>query len=105
MFDPNIAKKAAAERSLCSSSDCRKTYSGKGFGGRKSLAEFAPAGAKKMGIIFSGGVYVGENTARLANVRRVRRRRALRALPRAAAFSNESPVKRVSFESLSKTLF
>ena len=37
---------------------------------RKSLAEFAPAGAKKMEIIFSGGVYVGENTARLANVRR-----------------------------------
>ena len=71
----------------------------------KSLAEFAPAGAKKMEIIFSGGVYVGENTARLANVRRVRRRRVLRALQRAAAFSNESPVKRVSFESLSKTLF
>ena len=39
---------------------------------RKSLAEFAPAGAKKMEIIFSGGVYVGENTARLANVRRAR---------------------------------
>ena len=37
---------------------------------RKSLAEFAPAGAKKTEIIFSGGVYVGENTARLANVRR-----------------------------------
>ena len=86
-------------------SDCRKTYSGKGFGGRKSLAEFAPAGAKKMEIIFSGGVYVGENTARLANVRRVRRRRALRAMQRAAAFSNESPVKRVSFEGLSKNAF
>ena len=71
----------------------------------KSLAEFAPAGAKRMEIIFSGGVYVGENTARLANVRKVRRRRALRALPRAAALSNESPVKRVSFESLSKILF
>ena len=70
-----------------------------------SLAEFALASAKKMEIIFSGGVYVGENTARLANVRRVRRRRALRAMQRAAAFSNESPVKRVSFESLSKTLF
>ena len=41
---------------------------------RKSLAEFAPAGAKKMEIIFSGGVYVGENTARLANVRRVDRK-------------------------------
>ena len=72
---------------------------------RKSLAEFAPAGAKKMEIIFSGGVYVGENTARLANVRRARHRRALRALQRAAALSNESPVKRVSFESLSKILF
>ncbi len=70
---------------------------------QKSLAEFALASAKKVGIIFSGGVYVGENTARLANVRRVRR--ALRAMQRAAAFSNESPVKRVSFESLSKTLF
>ena len=31
--------------------------------------------------------------------------RALRAMPRAAALSNESPVKRVSFESLSKILF
>ena len=37
---------------------------------KKSLAEFALASAKKIGIIFSGGVYVGENTARLANVRR-----------------------------------
>ena len=36
----------------------------------KSLAEFALASAKKVEIIFSGGVYVGENTARLANVRR-----------------------------------
>ena len=44
-----------------------------------------------------------ENTARLVNVRRVRR--ALRALQRAAAFSNESPVKQVSFESLAKILF
>ena len=58
--------------------------------------------AQTVEIIFSGGVYVGENTARLANVRRVY---TLRALPRAAAFSNESPVKRVSFESLSKILF
>ncbi len=36
---------------------------------QRSLAEFAPAGAKEMEIIFSGGVYVGENTSRLANVR------------------------------------
>ena len=38
---------------------------------KKSLAEFALASAKKVEIIFSGGVYVEENTARLANVRRV----------------------------------
>ena len=36
---------------------------------RKSLAEFAPAGANKVLTIFSGGVYVGKNTFRLANVR------------------------------------
>ena len=35
-----------------------------------------------MEIIFSGGVYVGENTSRLANVRIVRLRRTMRALPR-----------------------
>ena len=51
----------------------------------KSLAEFALASAKKVGIIFSGGVYVGENTARFANVRRVR--------PSCAAASR-SPFKR-----------
>ena len=34
----------------------------------KSLAEFAPAGANKVKIIFSGGVYVGENTFRPASV-------------------------------------
>ena len=57
----------------------------------KSLAEFALASAKKMEIIFSGGVYVGENTARFANVRRVRRRRALRAMQRVAAFFKREP--------------
>ena len=57
----------------------------------KSLAEFALASAKKVEIIFSGGVYVGENTARLANVRRARRRRALRALQRAAAPFKREP--------------
>ena len=36
---------------------------------RKSLAEFAPAGANKVQNIFAGGVYVGKNTSRLANVR------------------------------------
>ena len=35
----------------------------------KSLAEFAPAGANKVQNIFAGGVYVGKNTFRLANVR------------------------------------
>ena len=49
------------------------------------FAEFALASAKKVGIIFSGGVYVGENTAQLANVRRVR--------PSCAAASR-SPFKR-----------
>ena len=36
---------------------------------RKSLAEFAPAGANKVLTIFSGDMRVGENTSRLANVR------------------------------------
>ncbi len=36
---------------------------------KKSLAEFAPAGANKVQSIFAGGVYVGKNTSRLANVR------------------------------------
>ena len=72
---------------------------------QRSLAEFALASAKEMEIIFSGGVYVGENTLRLANVRIVRREGTMRALLRAAAFSNESPTKWVSFEGLSKTLF
>lgn len=90
----------------------RKQAVKKGRGGcpclfdcQRSLAEFALASAKEMEIIFSGGVYVGENTSRLANVRIVRCERTMRALPRAAAFSNESPTKWVSFESLSKTLF
>ena len=72
---------------------------------QESHAELAPAGANKVQSIFAGGVYVGKNTSRLANVRIVRRERTMRALPRAAAFSNESPTKWVSFESLSKILF
>ena len=36
---------------------------------RKCLAEFAPAGANRVLIIFSGDMCVGENTSRLANVR------------------------------------
>ena len=71
---------------------------------QKCLAEFALASAKKVEIIFSGGVYVGENTARLANVRRVRRRRASCAAA-SRSFFKRSPVKRVSFEGLSKMLF
>ena len=65
----------------------------------------APAGANRVQNIFAGGVYVGKNTFRLANVRVVRLRRTASALRRAAAFSNESPTKWVSFESLSKILF
>ena len=36
---------------------------------RKSLAEFAPAGAKKVKSVFGRGVYVDENTSRPANAR------------------------------------
>ena len=67
---------------------------------QRSLAEFAPAGANKVQSIFAGGMYVGKNTSRLANVRA-----KASALRRAAAFSNESPAKRVSLESVSKILF
>ena len=67
---------------------------------QKSLAEFAPAGANKVPSIFAGGMYVGKNTSRLANVRA-----KASARRRAAAFSNESPAKRVSLESVSKILF
>ncbi|MBQ2830606.1 MAG: hypothetical protein IJF15_06285 [Oscillospiraceae bacterium] len=35
----------------------------------KGLTEFRANGAKKSTTIFSGGVYVGENTSRPANVR------------------------------------
>ena len=56
-------------------------------------------------IIFSGGVYGGENTSRLANVRVVRRRCAARAMQRAAAPSNESPTQWVSLERVSKKDF
>ena len=35
----------------------------------KSLAEFAPAGAKKLKSVFSGDMRVGKNTHRPANVR------------------------------------
>ena len=56
---------------------------------RKSLAEFAPAGAKKIKSIFCRGVYVAENTSRPANVRIVRFWRIRSALQRAVAFSKK----------------
>jgi hypothetical protein len=39
---------------------------------QKSLAEFAPAGANKVKIIFRRGVYVAENTSQAASVEFVR---------------------------------
>ncbi len=54
---------------------------------RKSLAEFAPAGAKKMEIIFSGGVYVEKIPAGSQTCEG----RAPRALQRAAAPFKREP--------------
>jgi hypothetical protein len=42
----------------------------------KSLAEFAPAGANKVFIVFSGGLYVGKNSLQPASVESVRHWRA-----------------------------
>ena len=53
---------------------------------------------KEISIIFSGGVYGGENTARLANVRIGRLWCTMRALQRAAISSTEDPAKRSSVE-------
>ena len=53
---------------------------------------------KEISIIFSGGVYGGENTARLANVRIGRLWCTMRALQRAAVFSAGNPAKRFSAE-------
>ena len=69
------------------------------------LCSLRPQAQIKCGYIFSGGVNVGENTSRPANVRIVHRRCAMRALQRAAAFSNESPAQRVSFEACQKHSF
>jgi hypothetical protein len=44
-----------------------------------------------MEIIFSGGVYVGENTAQSASVRIVRPWRAIRARSGLQAFCRKSP--------------
>ena len=72
---------------------------------KKSLAEFAPAGAKKVRIIFGGGVYVAENTLRHASVEFVRCKRTNYARSMAQAFSNADPAQRFAFESVSKILF
>ena len=53
---------------------------------------------KESPIIFFGGMYGGENTARATNVRGMRLRRISRALQWAAVSSNESPAQRVSLE-------
>ena len=57
---------------------------------------------KESRIIFSGGVYGGENTARLANVRIVHPWCTMRALQRAATPSKD-PAKRFSLECVSMT--
>lgn len=46
-----------------------------GFDYRKGLAEFAPAGAKKLKSVFPGDMRVGENTAQAASVGFVRLKR------------------------------
>ena len=61
---------------------------------QKSLAEFAPAGANKVKIIFSGGVYVGENTFRPASVEFLRWKRRNYARSRVQSPSNASPAER-----------
>ena len=57
---------------------------------------------EKNSIIFSGGVYGGENTARLANMRIGRLWCTMRALQRAAISSTEGPAKRSSVERVPK---
>jgi hypothetical protein len=56
---------------------------------RKSLTEFAPAGANKVKSVFHGGVYGVKNTSRPANVRVVRCKRTTSALRQAAAYSKK----------------
>ena len=46
---------------------------------QKASQSSPPAGGEKSEIIFSGGVYVGENTAQSASVRIVCQRRMIRA--------------------------
>ena len=65
----------------------------------------AEHGANEVKIIFSGGVYVGENTSRPASVEFLRFQRRNYARSRVQFPSNASPAKRVAFESVSKILF
>jgi len=44
---------------------------------KKASQSSPPAGGESNRIIFSGGVYVGENTAQSASVRIVRQRRTI----------------------------
>ena len=55
----------------------------------KSLAEFAPAGAKKMKSVFPGDMCVGENTSRPNSVRVGRLRRTASARMRPQLFPSE----------------
>ena len=93
---------------------------------KKSLTEFAPAGAKKTRIMFGGGVYVAENTLRpvscvsrqahkLCAVRSAKTNAyrtklcsgiyALKAHSMAQAFSDADMAQRFTFESVTKALF
>ena len=72
---------------------------------QKSLAEFASASAKKVRIIFGGGVYVAENTLRHASVAFLHQRRKNDARSMTQAFSNADPAQRFAFDSVSKILF
>ena len=55
----------------------------------KVSQSFAAAAAKKSEIVFSGGVYVGENSSQPANVRIVRLQRTKSALQQAASSSKK----------------
>ena len=75
-------------------SKCHPFYTGK----QKLVDTSGRVDKFNISIIFSGGVYVGENTARLANVRIGRLWCTMRALQRAAISSTEDPAKRSSVE-------
>ena len=81
---PRSTKRARALPRHSRSGNNENAFSGRRrrFRYQRSLAEFAPAGAKN-GIIFSGDMCVGENTLRLANVR-----------AQASAAASRSPFKR-----------